>query len=34
MQEAGDLNIKANQRVLVTERTSDDWFVVVVGFIF
>ncbi|RDB19577.1 LAS seventeen-binding protein 1 [Hypsizygus marmoreus] len=25
-QESGDLNIKADQRVLVTERTSDDWW--------
>jgi len=24
--DAGDLNIKANERVLVTERTSDDWW--------
>lgn len=27
VQEAGDLNIKANQRVLVTEQSSADWCV-------
>lgn len=26
-QEAGDLVLRANARVLITERTSDDWYV-------
>lgn len=29
-QEPGDLSIKENQRILITERTSDDWYVLLI----